>query len=52
MFKSKQTWGMIALAAWLILQGLIALIDLSFSGLSLIMGGLAIAAGVLILMRK
>ena len=44
--------GMILLAIWLILYGLIALLGLSFSGLGVIMAILAIAAGVLILLER
>lgn len=44
--------GMLLLAILLILQGLIALTSLSFSGLPMIMAILAIAAGVLILIGK
>jgi len=44
--------GMILLAIWLILYGLIALLGLSFSGLGVIMAILAIAAGVLILLGR
>ena len=41
--------GMLFMGIWLILSGLIPLINLSFSGLGVIMQILAIAAGVLIL---
>jgi len=44
--------GMLLLAIWLILTGLIALLSFSFQGLSLIMAILAIAAGVLILLGR
>jgi len=44
--------GMLLLAIWLILYGLIALFSLSFSGLSLIMGLLALAAGIFILLGR
>jgi hypothetical protein len=44
--------GMLCLAAWLILNGLIPLLSLSFSGLGTLMAILAIAAGVLILTGK
>ena len=44
--------GMILLAIWLILYGLIGLLGLSFSGLGVIMAILAIAAGVLILIER
>jgi hypothetical protein len=44
--------GMILLSIYLILTGLITLIGFSFQGLPLIMGGLAIAAGVLIILGR
>jgi hypothetical protein len=44
--------GMLLLAIWLILTGLIALLSLSFAGLGLIMGLLAIAAGIFILLGR
>jgi uncharacterized iron-regulated membrane protein len=42
-------WGMLLLAIWLILSGVIPLLHLYFSGLSTIMALLAIVAGALIL---
>jgi hypothetical protein len=44
--------GMLLLAIWLILTGLIALFSLSFNGLGVIMGILAIAAGIFILIGR
>jgi hypothetical protein len=44
--------GMPLLAVWLILTGLIPLINLSVSGLSTVMAVLAIAAGALILLGR
>ena len=44
--------GMLLLGIWLIVNGLIALLGLSFSGLPVIMAILAIAAGVLILLGR
>jgi len=44
--------GMLLLAIWLILYGLIALFSLSFNGLGIIMGLLAIAAGIFILLGR
>jgi hypothetical protein len=44
--------GMLLLSIWLILYGLIALFSLSFSGLGIIMGLLAIAAGIFILIGR
>jgi hypothetical protein len=44
--------GMLLLAIWLILWGLIEVLSLSFSGLWLIMGVLAIAAGIFILLER
>ena len=43
--------GFILLAIWLILEGLIQLLGLTFAGLNIIMGLLALAAGVIILLR-
>ena len=50
--RRPQNLGMLLLAIWLILTGLIVLLGLSFQGLSLIMGILALAAGVLILLGR
>lgn len=44
--------GMLLLAIWLILTGLIALFSLSFEGLGVIMGLLAIASGIFILLGR
>jgi len=43
--------GFILLAIWLILEGLIMLLGLTFAGLNVIMGLLALAAGIIILLR-
>lgn len=44
--------GVICLAIYLILVGLSQLIGLSFEGFHIVLGGLAIAAGILILLGK
>jgi hypothetical protein len=44
--------GMILLAIWLILSGLIPVLNLSFSGLGMLMAILAIAAGVFIVIGR
>jgi hypothetical protein len=44
--------GLLLLSIWLILTGLIALLSLSFNGLGIIMGLLAIAAGIFILLGR
>lgn len=44
--------GMILLAIWLILSGLVNLLGLAFAGLPIVLGVLALAAGVLILIGK
>jgi hypothetical protein len=44
--------GMILLAIWLILSGLIPLLNLSFSGLGMLLAILAIAAGVFIVIGR
>jgi len=50
--KVIRNLGMLLLAAWLILTGLIPLLNLSFSGLGTVMAILAIAAGVLIVLGR
>ncbi len=50
--KMTRNVGMLLLAAWLLLTGLIPLLNLSFSGLSTVMAILAIAAGVLIVVGR
>ena len=50
--RITQNMGMLLLAIWLILTGLIMLLGLSFQGLPLIMGILALAAGILILLGR
>jgi hypothetical protein len=50
--KLTRNVGMLLLAAWLVLTGLVPLLNLSFSGLGTIMAVLAIAAGVLIVVGR
>lgn len=50
--KMPKSLGMLLLAIWLIATGIIELLNLSFTGLPIIMGILAIAAGVLILLHR
>ena len=50
--KLTKNIGLLLLAIWLILAGLVPLLNLGFSGLSTIMSVLAIAAGVMILIGK
>ncbi len=44
--------GFLLLAIWLIATGLITILNLSFTGMGIVMAVLAIAAGVLILLRR
>jgi hypothetical protein len=46
-----QTWYSIVIF-WLILEGLVALFTFSFNGLGVIMGLLALAAGILHLLER
>jgi hypothetical protein len=46
--KITRNLGMLLLALWLILTGLIPLLNLSFQGLGTVMSVLALAAGILI----
>lgn len=50
--KITKNLGMLLLAIWLIVSGLVPLLDLSFSGLGTLMAIVAIAAGALILVGK
>lgn len=50
--KSSRRVGWILLGAWLILTGLLSLVNLAFAGLTLLLGLLALAAGVLILIDR
>ena len=44
--------GLLLLAVWLILTGLISLLGLTFEGLGTLMALLALGAGVLILLQR
>jgi hypothetical protein len=50
--KLTKNLGMLLLGIWLILTGLIPLLNLSFSGLGTLMAVLALAAGVSILVGR
>jgi len=50
--KLPTNLGMLLLCTWLILTGLIQLLSLSFSGLGTLMAILAIAAGVLLVLKR
>ena len=50
--KLTKSIGMLLLGIWLILEGLIPLLNLSFSGLGTLMAILAIAAGAFILLGR
>jgi len=50
--KLTKSLGMLLLGIWLILDGLIPLLNLSFSGLGTLMAILAIAAGAFILLGR
>ena len=44
--------GMLLLAIWLILNGLLAFVDFSFAQMGVVLAGLAIASGVLLLLGR
>ena len=50
--KINRNLGMLLLAIWLILEGLVSLLGLTFSGIGMLLGILAVAAGVAILLGK
>lgn len=44
--------GLLLAGVWLVLEGLVRLVDLSFRYDHLVMGGLAVAAGALMVIRR
>ena len=50
--KMTRNLGMVLLGIWLVLTGLIPLLQLSFSGLSMLMAILALAAGIALLIGR
>ena len=50
--KMTKNLGMMLLGIWLIITGLVPLLNLSFSGLGTLMAIVATAAGVLILVGR
>jgi hypothetical protein len=50
--KGRRPLAPLLLSAWLILSGLAQLIDLHFAFMGVILGALALAAGVLILIDR
>ena len=50
--KVDRALGFLLLGIWLVIQGLSQIVSLHFQGLPLIMGILAIAAGVLLIIRR
>ncbi len=52
LLKKQRNWGMLLLAAWLILTGLLTFVNIGFRGLPELMAVLAIAAGVLIILER
>ena len=50
--KITKNVGMLLLSIWLILNGLIQILNLSFSGIYILMAILAIAAGVMLGMDR
>lgn len=52
MANKARKWGFKLLGVWLIFEGLIHLLDLSFDGMDTVMGVVALAAGLLIIAEK
>jgi hypothetical protein len=50
--RLTRSGGLIVLAIWLILTGLIEIFNISFTGEAIIMALLAIVAGVLLLLER
>jgi len=52
MARLTQNLGLLLLGIYLILSGLVSVLGLSFTGLPLLMGILALVAGILIVLRR
>jgi hypothetical protein len=50
--KTIKNLGTVLLGVWLILNGLVGVLSLSFAGLGTLMGLLALVAGILIVMGR
>ena len=50
--RPTKNLGMLLLGIWLIISGVVPLINLSFSGLGTLMAGLAVVAGALIIVGR
>jgi len=50
--KAAKNLGMVLLAIWLVLSGIVPLLQLNFYGLGMLMAVLAIATGALILLGR
>jgi len=52
MARTTRSLGIACLGVYLLLQGLVLIASLSFTGLSLVLGALAIVSGVLLLIGR
>ncbi len=50
--RRVKNWGLVVLAIWLILWGVLPLLSISFPAMGTILELLAIVAGILILLKK
>ena len=51
-WTGTKNWGLILLAIWLIVSGVLVFVDLNFASISPLLAALAIAAGVLLLLGR
>ena len=51
-WRTERNWGLTLLAVWLIATGLLPLMDVTIPHVGQILSVLAVAAGILILMRR
>ena len=50
--RATKSLGMLLLGVWLIISGVVPLLNLSFTGLGTLMAALAVAAGALIIIGR
>jgi hypothetical protein len=48
----KKNFGMLLLGVWLVLHGLIELVNFNFNGLGTVMAVIAVVAGVLLILGR
>ena len=51
-WRKERNWGLTLLAVWLIASGLVSLANIAVAHVGQILAAIAVAAGILLLMRR